>query len=511
VKEKIATIYQNKPLSLILLTGLFFRMLAVVFAKGYGWHDDQFLIIEIAQSWVDGIDFYGWLPSADGTNVPEGFSFFYVGIHYVLLWTMDHLGMTDPQFKMLIVRFLHALWSMLIIYFGYKATLILSNKHTANRVGWLLSIFWIFPFISVRNLVEYTSIPFLMVGFWMVVVALKNKKPNLWWILAGILMGMAFNVRFQTLMIPGGIGLALLFRKEWRATWWLAMGTLFSMVLVQGSIDYLVWGKPMVQFIGYVDYNMHHAADYVVSPWYTYLLFLAGILIPPVSLFILAGYLKTWKHLLILFIPITIFLVFHSYYPNKQERFVVTIMPFLMMAGVIGWMQWEEKWKQKISITKWIRGSWVFFWVLNIILLIPVTVMYSKKARVESMVYLSRYDNIQHFLIEDIKHSGGQFPPQYYLKHWIHYDKHMGKDSLSDYRTKLQQGAPAPDFILFYQQDKLQARVDSMKTIFPQLEYETTIEPGFMDKVLFWLNPINDNQVITIYRNKATIPNAIHH
>jgi len=485
-------------------------MLATIFAKGYGWHDDQFLVIEIAQSWVDGIDFYGWLPSADGTNVPEGFSFFYVGIHYVLLWTMDHLGMTDPQFKMLIVRLLHAIWSLLIIYFGYKATLELSNKQTANRVGWLLSIFWIFPFMSVRNLVEYTSVPFLMAGFWMVVLALKNQKSGRCWMLAGILMGMAFNIRFQTLIIPGGIGLALLFRKEWRATWWLATGTLVSMILIQGSIDYLVWGKPFVQFIGYVDYNMHHAANYVVSPWYTYLLFLAGIFIPPVSLFILAGYLKTWKQLLLLFIPITIFLVFHSYYPNKQERFVVTIMPFLIIAGVIGWMQWEEAWKQRVVRTKWIKGSWIFFWVMNFILLIPITLMYSKKARVESMDYLSKYDNIQHFLIEDVNQSILRFPPQYYLKHWIRYDTFMREDSLTGYRNRLSRGAPVPDFILFYQPDKLQSRIDSMKTIFPYLEYETTIEPGFMDKVLFWLNPINDNQIITIYRNKATIPNAIN-
>jgi len=48
-----------------------------------------------------------------------------------------------------------------------------------------------------------------------------------------------------------------------------------------------------------------------------------------------------------------------------------------------------------------------------------------------------------------------------------------------------------------------------MKTLFPDLVYETTIEPGFMDEVLFWLNPINDNQIITIYRNNGTISKSI--
>jgi hypothetical protein len=509
LKKELATYYQDKPFHVIIWIGLFFRLLAAFLAKGYGWHDDQFLIIEIAQSWVDGVDFYGWLPTADGNNIPEGFSFFYVGLHYLLFLFTDSVGITNPEFKMLITRLLHAFWSIPIIYFGYKTTLELSNKSVAIRVGWLLSIFWIYPFIAVRNLVEYTSIPFLMMGLWMVVVARKNDKPFFWWMAAGLIFGMAFNVRFQTLIIPGGIGLALLYEKRWKQTFFLALGTLISMVVIQGSIDFFVWGTPFVQFIEYVNYNMHHAANYVVSPWYTYLLFLSGILIPPVSLFILAGYFKTWKQLLILFIPILIFLVFHSYYPNKQERFVVTIMPFLMMSGIIGWMQWEETWKNSKKIKQWIKGAWIFFWVVNFIALIPVTVMYSKKARVESMVYLSRYDNIQHFLIEDVHQSVLRFPPQYYLKHWIRYDTFMREDTLSSYKQRVETGAHVPDFILFYQPDNLQSRVDSMLTIFPDLVYETTIEPGFMDKVLFWLNPINDNQIITIYRNKATISNAI--
>ena len=32
---------------------------------------------------------------------------------------------------------------------------------------------------------------------------------------------------------------------------------------------------------------------------------------------------------------------------------------------------------------------------------------------------------------------------------------------------------------------------------------------GFMDKVLHWLNPINDNQRIYIYRNKQVLPDRL--
>ncbi len=276
---------------MILFVGIFFRLLAIVFSKGYGWHDDQFLIIEIAQSWVDGIDFYSWLPSADGTNIPEGFSFFYVGIHYLLFSLFESIGIMDPQQKMFIIRLMHGAWSLLIIYYGYIITLKLSNVENAKLVGWILAIFWFFPMISVRNLVEYVSIPPLLYGLY-VIVSSKEKTSLLTWLWAGFVFGFAFNIRFQTGLLIGAFGFVMLLKGQFKQTMLLTFGGILSIIVFQGGIDYLVWGKPFVQMIEYVDYNMHNAALYIVSPWYTYLLFLAGILIPPVSLFIFAGFFQ---------------------------------------------------------------------------------------------------------------------------------------------------------------------------------------------------------------------------
>ena len=70
--------YTQHPLSSIVIVGFIFRFVAVIFSKGFGWIDDQFLIIEIAQSWVDGTDYYKWLPDTPGNDGPEKFSFFYI-------------------------------------------------------------------------------------------------------------------------------------------------------------------------------------------------------------------------------------------------------------------------------------------------------------------------------------------------------------------------------------------------------------------------------------------------
>ena len=509
-KKALIAYYESKPLEVIMLVGLLFRLLAVIFSKGYGWHDDQFLIIEIAQSWVDGIDYYSWLPSADGTNPPEGFSFFYVGLHFLLFSFFDFVGLFDPQTKMLIVRLIHAFWSMLIIYYGYKITLHLSNKNNAILVGWILAIFWIFPMISVRNLVEYTCIPLILYGL-LIIIRSDNKTKFALWFWAGIVLGIAFNIRFQTALIIGSFGLVMLIQGRWKSALTLALGGITSIIIFQGGIDYFVWGKPFVQVIEYINYNMHNAANYTVSPWYTYILFISGILIPPISIFIIIGFFGQWKKLLIIFLPILLFLIFHSYYPNKQERFVVTIIPMLIIIGIIGWQKIKEQRFTSDLAKKIIRGSWVFFWVINFIVLVPITVMYSKQARVESMTYMAKYGDVQNFLIEDINQTVLRFPPQFYLENWYNYYTLM-RDTDYDTFVKVHKSlniSEQPGFILFYQPDNIDDRVAKLKNIYPDIVFETIIEPGTMDKVLYWLNPINDNQNIYLYRNEAVLANKV--
>ena len=490
------------------MAGLFFRLLAVVFSKGFGWSDDQFLVIEIAQSWVDGIDYYGWLPNVKGNNQPQGFSFFYVGLHYIFFEILKFIGIEDPQIKMMFIRLAHAFWSMITVFFGYKIALQISNQKTARDIGWLLAIFWIYPFISVRNLVEFVSVPFLMWGLWLIVKnkTLKTVYLAFW---AGILFGLAFDTRYQTVLISGSFGLVLLFQKRWNEVLWITIGSFLSIILVQGVVDYIIWGEAFTQIIGYVSYNMAHSGDYTVGPWYVYLLFLLGVLIPPVSIFLFAGLFKEWKHLAILFFPIVIFILFHSYYPNKQERFIITILPFLMIIGMIGWQHIAESFQNK----KWHKASWIFFWTINIILLIPVTFTYSKKARVESMSYLSQYNEaFNYFIIEDISKTVLGHPPQFYLGKYMNYYAILKNNGgyPQFYKEVEAKKISEPGFILFYHDNDLQARVNLMKAVYPEIEFQAKIEPGNVDKILFWLNPINDNQNIYIYRNKTIIPSILN-
>lgn len=509
IKTVLTDTWENKPLLLIVWIAVFLRLIAVIFAKGWGMLDDHFLVIEIAQSWVDDGNFNHWLPWDAENTGPHGHSFFYPGLHFLLFSFFKWIHLDDPQMKMVIVRLLHAAFSMIVVVLGYRITKKLSDKNTARLSGLLLAAMWFMPWVSVRNLVEVFSIPFLFISTWIILKPEEKQKKLPAFLWAGFIAGIAFSVRYQTLIYAGGMGLALLFRKEIKEGIVFGIGYLLAMFVFQGVVDMFIWGKPFTEFFRYVAYNMEYRYDYITGPWYNYLLLLFVLLIPPVSLFLLAGMFKNIRKNLIIFLPVFIFLAFHSYFPNKQERFILTIVPFIIILGVMGWQDIKKTTPFLNHHKKWIRGSWIFFWVINLVLLAFISTMYSKRAQVETMTYLHRYQNVEAIAVDNSNYGGIQMMPQFYLGQWIkiyEITKVHPVDLLP--RTIAYQG-PEPGFFIFIRDENLKDRINAVEKYFPDLKFETKIEPGLVDKILHWLNPHNKNEEIFIYRNTDYFPKKI--
>ena len=506
IKETITTLWTNRPLTVIIWLAVLTRLVAVFFAKGWGMLDDHFLVIEVAQSWADGGDEDLWLPWSAGNEGPTGHSFFYAGLHYFLFSIFNWINFSDPQSKMIVVRLIHAAFSLITVYYGYKIAEKLSDKQTAKIAGLLLAVFWFMPWLSVRNLVEVAPIPLLIISTWIIIQ--KNEEKLNWksFLLAGMIAGIGFSIRYQTIIYGGGMGLALLFQKQLRQGIIFGIGYFLVVVLIQGGIDFYVWGRPFAEFTEYVLYNTENAENYITGEWYNYLLLLFGVFIPPVSIFILIGTFKNWKKNLIIFLPTLLFFLFHSFFPNKQERFIFTIVPFIIIIGVIGWQQMVEGNSFIARQRKFIKFSWVFFWAINIIALAGVTTMYSKKARAEAMSYLSRYNNVKSVLLENTNSGGSDIVPKFYLGEWVNvYDINLNfpPDSLPP-QAFISESEPR--FFLFYRDQNLDERVDNLKKYFPEMVFETASGPGMVDKIMHWLNPHNKNETIYIYRNKKYFP-----
>ena len=506
--NKIQKIWDENPLVLVMVLAVTFRLLAAIFAKGWGMFDDHFIVIESSGSWTVGHDYNSWLPGSSGNHGPTGHNMFYPGLHFLLFTALNWLGLSDPQGKMLVVRVIHGGLSLVTVYFGYRIAETLDGKKSARLAGLLLAILWFMPWMSVRNLVEMTSIPFIMAGYWLIIRNQTSDNHLFDWFLAGIFFGLAFNIRPQTVFYPFAIGLIYLFTKKWKPLLYLSLGALFCVIPIQGGIDFIIWGIPFAELLAYANVCITERNDYISLPWYNYFLTIFALMIPPVSFFLFYGFIKKWKKYFIIFLPTLLYFIFHSWFPNKQERFILPIIPLFIVIGSIGWTEFSSKSSFWFRNQKLMKFSWMFFWILNTVALFVFTFTYSKKARVEAMHYLSRYENITAIAVVD-EENNPELMPKFYLNQWpISYNEFVGDLSVDSILAVAHRNADKnpPRFILFTGDKQIGPMVTKARRYFPRLVYETTIEPGFIDKLVHWLNPINKNRKIFIYRNAAVIP-----
>jgi len=498
MKSAISKFYQENPLKSILMVGLFFRLIAAIFSEGYAFQDDHFLIIEVAQQWLDRSP-SELLPQL-GAKVPSGHSFFYPGLHYYFFSFLHGLGIDNPNTKMLLVRILHALYSMTIVLYGFKITSLISNKKNAATVGWILAIFWIFPLLSVRNLIEYVCIPPLMLATYLII---KHQNSQKWFTFVGIglIAGIAFSFRFQTILFIGGMGLVLLLQKEFKKTIMFGIGALIAIILLQGVVDYLIWQKPFAEFLEYTNYNLHHSGEYPNGPWYNYSLLMLGLFIIPLSLYLIWGNFYIFRKYLIISLPWFLFFIFHSYFPNKQERFVLPVMPFFIIVGVVGWNEYLSKSNFWLNRQKIYKATLTCILCVNIFLLCFLTPASTKISKVRVMNYFRERGDVSHFVLETTQMWGSVLMPRYFHGVWeLPYTitQEFNAQQLFDSITVLKR--PRPSHVVFAEPKDLEKRVSLVKAQVKDLIFEKEIESSYLDKTMTWLNPVNVNQTYYIYR-----------
>lgn len=491
------------PLQQLLFIGFLARLISVIFSKGFGFFDDHFLIIEAAQSWVDGFDYNYWLPDP---NVPErtaqGHPLFYVWLHYVFFSFCKLIGINDPQLKMMLVRLIHAIYSLLFIKYAYKITKHYSNDKVAWYSGLFMALYWFMPFACVRQLAEFVSIPPVLMAIWFLIKPNSTIKNYLF---AGLLFGVAFSVRFQIVFLLAGIGIALLIYKTSLKKILTIVVSFFVFVgITNGLVDFILWKKPFAEFLEYVNYNLNNAHAYGTDNWHMYFDLIFGLLIPPLSFLIFAGYFYSWKKLPVLFWPVLIYLAFHTYFPNKQERFVLTVFPLLIISGTIGMFVIYERFKQNFN-RKLLKGLKYFVIILNCVLLLVLSPSYGKRHMIEGAYYFYNKKNFTNYFVEDSnKDKEFLMPPLFYTGKWFSVfgvTRQFTADSaLKHYNSG--RVPIKPNYVIFYQAENINARVDTLRKRFPTLTYEATIEASLLDKTLHWLNPLNDNQTAYIYKIK---------
>jgi hypothetical protein len=490
--DSLKRFWREHPLLAIMVIASIPRFIAAVFSKGYGMHDDHFGPIEQPFIIMKYITYW------TGRTIAHGHSIVYPFLHYVLFNGCESVGIQDPQAKMYIVRFIHALYSLLVVFFGYKIAEVLSTKETAKKVGLLLALFWAFPFLSVRNLIEMVCIPPMMAGFYYALIS-KEKMRAAW--MAGVWFGITFIFRYQTFSISATVLLIFLFRKELKTMALFVCGFLVTVLLIQGSADMFAWGYPFASFKEYMLYNATHGYDYTTGPWYNYALLVLGAFIPPLSFFLLYGFFRNWRKTLLIILPVLVFFALHSFFPNKQERFIFPVIPIILVLSVVGWEEYVNAslfWTRHRGVLK---SLWMWFWIINFILLVPFTTYYGKRSRVEAMYAL--YGKPLSGLVLVGGTVGATQPPMFYTGVYPVPIYQIDNDAqLQQVKTALDKGIDHPNYVVFYGVEEIDRRVQRIEsTLHMKLILDQKIETSFMDQVFYRLNPKNNkNETIFLYK-----------
>ena len=497
--EASKSFFDKLTIKHILVVGLVLRLLAVFFSPGYAFYDDHFELPELVYNWKNGISFL-WT----GSDV-HVFSLVYPGILYLLFEACHGVGINAPEDLMFVTRLFHALFSLVSIYYAYLLTLRLTeNKDTAKWVALAMAIFWIFPFMSVRTLREFFCIPFLLMGCYHIADP-KFRYRSL--CLAALFFAFSFSIRLQVVFIPLGIGLCLLFNKKYfKQAIVFGIAFIIAYFLTQGLFDLVYYGDPFANIKEYARYNSNPAniSSMPQGPWYQYIGTVAVILFGFPFLVLLFGYINSARLSLqvrMLFWGSLLFFAFHSYYSNKQERFILPFVPFFIMLGIIGWRDYFSS----HTIQPWLKKTTnlILFWffVLNMAGLLLLTFTYTKRSRVESMIYLRKKGDVSNIIIEG--EGTLQRPPTFYLgKHLDYYElPGTGEKAVSQLTNEIKNsGKPAPNYVIMQGNQHFDQRLFRLQTLF-NLTMDTVITTSFVDNLAYRLNPKhNRNENWYIYR-----------
>jgi len=489
----IAKSFAQRPLLFILILAAILRLVAAIYSEGYLMHDDHFLVVESSASWADGNDYNNWLSWSQEktgkfrtgqTPTPHPTNLFYPSLHYLYFIGVDAIGMDNPREQMLILRLIHGFFSLIVVALAYMIANRLGGRKPAVLTGVLMaSLAWL-PIISVHQIIEVFSIAPLLAFSW---VLTKNTWTTKTLIIAGIWLGIATGLRFQLGVMGIGIVVAFFIQISDKKVWAqksaiIGVSAILVFSLTQVPTDLFVWGEPFAQLKAYIDYNISNSDNYPQGNALTYLFVILALAAPPLSFYFLFGYLKSWRKYAWLVIPSLAFVLFHTLFPNKQERFILPALPYIVIVGSLVWHQIERN----KNLSKVIIAS---SFLINLILLVPFTLSSKNTSQLRAMDYIRMEGDLGSFLY--VQTDSNCLPPRFYCDNWSTYTfADINTDVFGQRRTHcLDSKVEVPNYIIFVGDSHLGEFVNEFKENYESMEYVVQFGPGRLDRFLHYINP----------------------
>jgi hypothetical protein len=256
------------------------------------------------------------------------------------------------------IRIAYLAYSLLSMLGVWAVYLIVQKLFVRRRVQVFVfatvNLYWLFPFISSRALIEAGAIPFLLLGYYCTLLLMEKGRMK-YAFASAVLFGLATMMRYQCFIMifvnyawVAGVVLSRQ-RQSPRegdrpadhvpahaaSMKWLVQVTLYFFLggllvtAMQAGLDLATRGKAFYSLIKYLGTARENSQT--VMSWYNYTLVMLALPFPWLSPFLFRGLVTFFKKHGLLFVNVAGFVVFHNLFNNKQERFLFPIIPLYLI------------------------------------------------------------------------------------------------------------------------------------------------------------------------------------
>ncbi|MCX7978350.1 MAG: hypothetical protein N2578_05045 [Bdellovibrionaceae bacterium] len=282
------------------------------------------------------------------------------------------LGIESPYWQYRFVVAVIGILSATLILMGWSQ---IFPKPDERSLGlWALVLHFPSLFAYTRPMFESLSAPWLVLTAAQLMAYDRDRKLKQI-LLATTFVSTAFMLRQQT----GICALAVIIAALWHRQWFHALGAAFlglGLFLVLGIPDLFLRGEFHYSLKSVLLYNVAHGHEYGNQPIWTYFVMLpAAFFFPwfihrwPTGFWRQTGQRFRWPLLMTAF-----FVFLHSLFPQKFERFMIPILPLLLMAFVPALqVMWHQGRKIRLATLA----------TVNLVLLIPAATSPAQKNLIE--------------------------------------------------------------------------------------------------------------------------------
>lgn len=351
--------------------GLAAHLLAAFFSIGAHQCDEIFQVYEFA-GYKLGLNAAADLPWEFHEQMRSGIQPFVV---FSITKLLNSVSLENPFIISWIIRTLQSLFSFFVMLRFFK--LFEKELTTQKFKTWLYGfglLFWCLPYFHARFSSENFSATLFLFGLVILLDTIKENTSVLKILLSGVLIGIAFEARFQISFMIVGLFFWLLFIRKFPVKYIivLCLGILVSLGI--GLLaDHWLYDKWLFSWWNYLDLNLFKdkASQFGKEPVFYFLGEGLLQLIPPFSVLIIFCIVAFWvkfKTHVLTWITLP-FILLHFFVAHKELRFLFPVLNFLPFM-VLYYFQSVENYPNRFVTFFKKKGFIRFAVVINTIILI---------------------------------------------------------------------------------------------------------------------------------------------